>query len=118
MSRLSQKNANKLRRELRIRTKLHGSAARPRLSVNISNIHVTAQLIDDDAGNTVAYATTVGNKVAKGSMSEKAALIGAEIAKNAKKANKKAVVFDKGAHAYHGRVKILADTARENGLEF
>lgn len=118
MSRLQEKKINKQQRAYRIRSKLHGSAQRPRLSVNISNIHVTAQVIDDDASQTLVYATTAGSKSPKSSMSEKAALIGSEIAKKAQKAGIKTVVFDKGSHAYHGRVKALAEAAREGGLEF
>ena len=71
----------------RTRAKIHGTAERPRLSVNISNMHVIAQIIDDDKGATLAYATTIGSKQ-KGSKSELAAYIGAEIAKKAKKAQK------------------------------
>ncbi len=101
----------------RTRAKIHGTADRPRLSVNISNAHITAQIIDDDKGATLAYATTVGSKQ-KGSKSELAAYIGAEIAKKAKKAKIEKVVFDRGARLYAGRMKALADAARKEGLEF
>ena len=101
----------------RTRAKIHGTAERPRLSVNISNVHVTAQISDDDKGATLAYATTVGSKQ-KGSKSELAAFVGAEIAKNAKKAKIEKVVFDRGARLYAGRMKALADAARKEGLEF
>ena len=101
----------------RTRAKIHGTAERPRLSVNISNAHVTAQIIDDDKGATSAYATTVGSKQ-KGSKSELAAFVGAEIAKKAKKAKIEKVVFDRGARLYAGRMKALADAARKEGLEF
>ena len=101
----------------RTRAKIHGTAERPRLSVNISNLHVTAQIIDDDKGVTLAYATTVGSKQ-KGSKSELAALIGSEIAKKAKKAKISKVVFDRGSRLYAGRMSALADAARKEGLEF
>ena len=101
----------------RTRAKIHGTAERPRLSVNISNAHVTAQLINDDNGTTIAYATTVGSKQ-KGSKKELAAFIGSEIAKKAKKAKITKVVFDRGARLYAGRMSSLADAARKEGLEF
>jgi large subunit ribosomal protein L18 len=104
-------------RSNRTRAKIHGTADRPRLSVNISNMHVTAQIIDDDKGATLAYATTVGTKQ-KGSKTELAAFIGSEIAKKAKKAKIEKVVFDRGARLYAGRMKALADAARKEGLEF
>ena len=101
----------------RTRAKIHGTAERPRLSVNISNMHVSAQIIDDDKGVTLAYATTVGSKQ-KGNKTELAAYIGSEIAKKAKKAKIEKVVFDRGARLYAGRMKALADAARKEGLEF
>ena len=101
----------------RTRAKIHGTAERPRLSVKISNMHVTAQIIDDDKGMTLAYATTVGSKQ-KGSKSELAAFIGSEIAKKAKKAKISKVVFDRGSRLYAGRMSALADAARKEGLEF
>ena len=104
-------------RSNRTRAKIHGTADRPRLSVNISNMHVTAQIIDDDKGATLAYATTVGTKQ-KGSKTELAAFIGSEIAKKAKKAKIEKVVFDRGSRLYAGRMKALADAARKEGLEF
>ena len=94
-----------------------GTAERPRLTVTISNLHVSAQLIDDVAGKTLAAATTVGTKAA-GTMTEKSAAIGAEIAKKAKKIKISAVVFDRNGRQYAGRLKALADAARQEGLEF
>ena len=104
-------------RAARTRAKIHGTAERPRLTVHISNLHVTAQVVDDDKGVTLAYATTVGSKT-KGTMTEKATAIGKEIADKAKKAKVKTVVFDRGAKAYAGRMSALADAARKEGLEF
>jgi len=109
---------NRFQRAHRVRATVAGTAARPRLSVHVSNLHVTAQLIDDDDKNTIAYVSTVGAKGAKGTMTEKAAWVGVEIAKKAKAKKVTAVVFDRGAKLYHGRVKALADAARNAGLEF
>ena len=103
----------------RVRKKISGSAARPRLSVRISNINVTAQLIDDTTGKTLAYVSTIGNKsVAIKNMTDKSKWAGEEIAKSAKAAKISTVVFDRGFRIYHGRVKQLAESARAGGLEF
>ena len=107
----------KIFRAHRTRAKIHGTAERPRLTVHISNLNITAQVIDDDKQATLAYATTVGKKL-KGTKSEKAAEIGAEIAKAAKKANINKVVFDRGSKLYAGRMSALAEAARKEGLEF
>ncbi len=104
-------------RAARTRAKIHGTSTRPRLTVHISNMHIIAQVVDDDKKVTLAYATTVGSKL-KGTMTEKAAAIGKEIAEKAKKAKVKTVVFDRGANAYAGRMSALADAARKEGLEF
>ena len=101
----------------RTRAKIHGTAERPRLTVNFSNLHITAQVIDDDKKVTLAYATTVGAKLT-GSKTEKAAAIGKEIAEKAKKAKVSKVVFDRGSKLYAGRMSALADAARKEGLEF
>jgi large subunit ribosomal protein L18 len=108
---------NKVFRENRTRAKIHGTAERPRLSVHFSNLHITAQIIDDDKKVTLAYATTVGTKMT-GTKTEKAAKIGEEIAKKAKTAKIKKVVFDRGSKLYAGRMSALADAARKEGLEF
>ena len=104
-------------RAKRTRAKIHGTAERPRLSVNFSNLHITAQIIDDDKGVTLAYATTVGQKLT-GTKTEKAAEIGKQIAAKAKKAKISKVVFDRGSKLYAGRMSALADAARKEGLEF
>ena len=108
---------NKFFRAKRTRAKICGTNERPRLTVNFSNLHIVAQIIDDTKGKTLAYATTVGAKIT-GTKTEKAALIGAEIAKKAKAAKIKKVVFDRGSKLYAGRLSALADAARKEGLEF
>ncbi len=117
MADLKKKLLNKSLRKNRVRSKVSGTAERPRLTVTISNKHVSAQLIDDVAGKTVAAATTVGTK-ATGSMSEQAAKVGTDIAKKAKKAKINAVVFDRNGRQYAGRLSALADAARKEGMEF
>jgi large subunit ribosomal protein L18 len=118
MSKLAIKLQNRAQRKNRIRSHISGTTERPRLSVRVTNLHVTAQVIDDTAGKTLAYASTVGQKSATGNMTEKAAWVGEQIAKKAKTAKVKTVVFDRGGKDYHGRVKALADAARKEGLEF
>ena len=108
---------NKEFRANRTRAKIHGTAERPRLTVHFSNLHITAQIIDDDKKVTLAYATTVGAKMT-GTKTEKAAKIGEEIAKKAKAKKVKKVVFDRGSKLYAGRMTALADAARKEGLEF
>ena len=107
------------RRHRRIRGKVSGSAERPRLVVFRSNRGIEAQLVDDLEGKTLAAASWLNLKKAfKGSKSEQAAEVGKLLAANAKKANVETVVFDRGGYLYHGRVKALADAAREGGLKF
>lgn len=117
MSDKAKKIVNRASRMVRTRSKIHGTEARPRLSVTVSNIHVSAQIINDDTHTTIAAATTAGSKLS-GTMTEKAASIGEAIAKAATSKKVTAVVFDRGAKQYHGRIKALADAARKNGLEF
>lgn len=109
----------KNRRKNRIRSKISGTPECPRLAVFVSNKHITAQVIDDVNGKTIAYATdeTKSGKV-KGTKTESATNIGKLIADKALKANVKNVVFDRGGKLYHGRVKALAEAAREKGLNF
>ncbi len=114
---LAKKLLNRSLRKARVRAKVSGTAERPRLSVTVSNMHVSAQLIDDVKGHTLASATTVGAK-ATGTMTEKCTAIGTEIAKKAKKAKITAVVFDRNGRQYAGRLSALADAARKEGLEF
>lgn len=118
MHSLALKYKNLALRKTRIRAKVTGTPERPRLSVFISGHHVSAQIIDDSKHRTLAAATTIGSKVAKGTLTEKAAWVGSEIATKAKGAKVKTVVFDRGGRMYHGRIKALAMAAREKGLEF
>ena len=107
------------RRHKRVRGKIVGSAERPRLVVFRSNRGIEAQLVDDLEGKTLAAASWLHLKKSfKGSKSEQAAEVGKLLAANAKKANVETVVFDRGGYLYHGRVKALADAAREGGLKF
>jgi large subunit ribosomal protein L18 len=115
---LAHKLHNRKQRQSRIRSVVSGTAQRPRLRVSISNVHITAQLIDDTQGQTVVYVTTVGQKSLKGTMSEKAVWVGTEVAAQAKAKKVKTAVFDRGGKLYHGRVAALADAARKAGLEF
>jgi large subunit ribosomal protein L18 len=114
---LLHKLANRDQRKRRIRSTVTGTAARPRLSVNVSNMHVSAQIIDDTAHKTLAAVTTVGAKQT-GTLTDKAAWVGGEIAKKAKTAKIKSIVFDRSGKLYHGRIKALAEAARKEGLEF
>ena len=107
------------RRHKRVRGKIVGSAERPRLVVFRSNRGIEAQLVDDLEGKTLAAASWLHLKKSfKGSKSEQAAEVGKLLASNAKKANVETVVFDRGGYLYHGRVKALAEAAREGGLKF
>ena len=114
------RNEMRVERHKRIRKDLSGTTDRPRLNVFRSNANITAQIIDDEKGVTLVSASTLEKdlKITNGGNVEAAKLIGAEIAKRAKKAKITKVVFDRGGYLYHGRVKALADAARENGLEF
>jgi len=107
------------RRHRRVRGKVTGTAERPRLAVFRSNRGIEAQLIDDESGRTLASASWLGLKKSfKGDKTEQAAEVGKLLAANAKKAGLEACVFDRGGYLYHGRVKALADGAREGGLSF
>jgi large subunit ribosomal protein L18 len=114
------KNATRKKRHARVRAKLSGTEARPRLNVFRSSKHIYAQLIDDVNGVTLASATSLDKELSLDSTSnvEAAQKVGALVAKRAVEKGIKAVVFDRGGYLYHGRVQALADAARENGLEF
>jgi len=109
----TQRRAQRVRRRL----KKH-SNGRPRLSVYRSSKNISVQIIDDATGTTLASASTMEDKKGKGSNVEAAASVGKLIAERAKKAKVEEVIFDRGGYLYHGRVKALADAAREAGLKF
>jgi large subunit ribosomal protein L18 len=117
MSNLSKKLANRMLRKMRVRATVIGTQQRPRLSVFISNFNVSAQIIDDSAQKTLVSSTSSASDIT-GSKSEKAAWVGTDIAKKAKKAGVSKIVFDRNGRQYQGRLKALADAARKEGLEF
>jgi large subunit ribosomal protein L18 len=106
------------RRHRRVRSKVSGTSERPRLVVFRSNRGIEAQLVDDLERKTLAAASWLHVKKAKGSKTEQAAEVGKLLAQNAKNAEIETVVFDRGGYLYHGRVKALAEAAREGGLKF
>lgn len=118
MSKVAQKLVNRLLRKTRVRATVSGTSERPRLSVHISNRHISVQIIDDSKHRTIAGTTSATAKAATGSLQEKAAWAGTDIAKKAKKAGVTKVVFDRGGRQYKARLQTLADAARKEGLEF
>jgi large subunit ribosomal protein L18 len=117
MSTLTTREA-RIRRHRRVRGKVAGTAERPRLAVFRSNRGIFAQLIDDDAGRTLASASWLGVKGHTGTKTEQAAEVGKALAAAANKAGIETCVFDRGGYLYHGRVRALAEGAREGGLQF
>jgi large subunit ribosomal protein L18 len=118
---MGQKFSTFEKRRQRVRTSLRARAGqRPRLSIHRSGRHIYAQIIDDTAGKTVASASTVEKdaRTKSGANLDAAVLVGKAVAERAKKAGVTKVVFDRGGFLFHGRVKALADAAREGGLEF
>jgi large subunit ribosomal protein L18 len=118
MSIFENKKRARQRRATRVRSKVKGTAERPRLSVFRSNKAIWAQIIDDRAGRTLASAGSRQVEASELSKTESAAKVGALLAERAKSAGVERVVFDRGSYLYHGRVKALAEGAREGGLEF
>ena len=114
------RNQMRVMRHARVRSKIAGTPEVPRLCVFRSNKNISCQIIDDVKGVTLVSATSLEKdlNLKNGGNVEAAKVIGAEIAKRAKKAKINAVVFDRGGYLYHGRVEALANAARENGLEF
>lgn len=114
------RNEARLARHARVRSKISGTKDIPRLNVFRSSKHITVQIIDDVAGNTLVSASSMDKdlKLTNGGNIEAAKKVGESVAKKAVKAGITKVVFDRGGYLYHGRVKALAESARENGLEF
>ena len=114
------RNDMRAARHARVREKVFGTATEPRLNVFRSNSNIFAQIIDDEKGVTLVSASSIDKelKIENGSNIEAAAKVGELLAKRAKKAKITKVTFDRGGYQYHGRVKALAEAARENGLEF
>jgi large subunit ribosomal protein L18 len=110
--------ARRLKRRRRVRAKVHGSAERPRISVFRSNRGIFAQLIDDDAGRTLASVNWIESDLRSLKPMEQASKAGQLLAERAKAAGVDTAVFDRGGYQYHGRVKALAEGAREGGLKF
>jgi len=120
MGRLREKHESLARRKMRVRHKISGTPERPRLSVRRSLKHIHAQIIDDEAGVTLAAATTLEKGLATegtGNVSA-AAAVGKALAERARAKGVARVVFDRGGRPYHGRIKALAEAAREGGLDF
>jgi len=117
MGKTSPKAVQRARIRRRIRSKISGTAERPRLAVFRSNQHIYAQLIDDVSGTTLAAAATNENGSAKGSRVDQALEVGKRLAERAKDAGVSNVVFDRGGYRYHGRVKAVAEGARQGGLK-
>jgi large subunit ribosomal protein L18 len=115
---IRQRNAIRQRVHFRIRQKLEGTAVRPRLNVYRSLNHIYAQIIDDHKGETLISASTLAGKVKTGGNVAAAKEVGKLVAERAIEKGIKKVVFDRGGYLYHGRIKALADAAREAGLEF
>ena len=112
------KNVARVRRHARVRAKISGTAETPRLCLYRSNKNIEAQLIDDVKGVTLVSSSSLSLKLENGSNIEAAAKVGEDIAKKALAAKIEKVVFDRSGYVYHGRVKALAEAAREAGLEF
>lgn len=117
---MTSRTAQRQRRQRRLRKKIAGTPSRPRLSVFRSNRHISAQIIDDEAGRTLAAASTREADLRTGltGNAEAATAVGQRLAERAKAAGVSSVVFDRGGNKYHGRVAALADAARDGGLEF
>lgn len=112
------RNADRIRRHVRVRQKISGTAECPRLNVFRSNANIQAQIIDDVKGVTLVSASSMQLKLENGGNVEAAKAVGTELAKRALEKNITTVIFDRGGYIYHGRVKALAEAAREAGLEF
>lgn len=120
-SNVIQRHQKRLKRAIRVRKHLHGTASKPRLTVFKSNRHLAAQLIDDDKGQTLVSASTLAKALKKrslGSSKEAAKVIGEKIAELAKEKDITTCIFDRGCYKFHGVIAAIAQAARENGLQF
>lgn len=122
MEKMKSKQMSHLQRKKRVRRKINGTSQRPRLSVNRSLKHIYAQIIDDENGKTLAHASSLSPEV-KGNTGEEGKIkvaqsVGQLIAQKAKEHQIEGVIFDRSGYLYHGRVKALAEAAREEGLKF
>ena len=115
---VTERNEARQRRHRRVRTRIAGTADRPRLAVYRSLSQIYAQVIDDRTGRTLAAASSLDAKDGKTKRADAAKAVGTSIAEKAKAAGVEEVIFDRGGYRYHGRVKALADAARSNGLRF
>lgn len=123
MRRIRRDLSPRQRRQIRVRSKIHGSPNRPRLNVFRSANHIYAQIIDDDKGHTLVAASTIetgvkGELTAESTKVDEAKKVGEVVAKRALEKGIKQVVFDRAGYLYHGRIKALAESAREAGLDF
>ncbi len=117
-----ERNKKRIARHYKVRNKIVGTPERPRLNVYRSSKNIYAQIVDDATGTTLVSASTqdkeIASKVAELNKVDAAKVVGAEVAKRAQEKGIKNIVFDRGGYLYHGRIKSLADSARENGLDF
>ena len=118
MAKIKSRSDKRTRRHARVRQTVSGTSQRPRLTVYRSSKHIYAQLVDDSASETLVSSSSVALKLENGGNIEAAAAVGKNIAELAQEKGIKSVVFDRGGNLYHGRVKALAEAAREAGLEF
>ncbi len=118
MAKYKSRNSKRVRRHARVRRKVSGTSQRPRLSVYRSSKHIYAQLVDDMAQETLASSSSLQLKLENGGNIEAAKEVGKHLAEVAQEKGIESVVFDRGGNLYHGRIKALAEAAREAGLEF
>ena len=118
MSRLTRVARRRMNRAFRVRNRVRGTAERPRITVHRTNMHIYAQLVDDENGRTLCAASSVALDLSYGGNVEAAAKVGAELGRKAKEQNVEAAGFDRGPYRYHGRIKALADAMRAAGVKF
>jgi len=118
MNRLKRMARRRLNRAFRVRQRVHGTSERPRITIHRTQMHIYAQMIDDESGRTICEASSVSLKLGYGGNVAAAKKVGEELGRKAKDGNVGAAGFDRGAYRYHGRVKALADAVREAGVKF